>query len=93
MISLNPQKPKVDPEMEFKLLSIVRQIDTVLQKRIVGTPLEKFGIRLHETAQGGLEVQVGSQTFETIEDVTDADIKAAIRAAIAEWETKYVPGA
>ncbi|GAB4499129.1 MAG: hypothetical protein OHK003_13800 [Anaerolineales bacterium] len=92
-LTLTPQKPKVDPEVEFKLLSMVKQIDFVLQKRIAGTPLESMGIHLNDTLHGGLEVQIGSQKFETIDDVPNENIKAAIRAAIAEWETKYVPGA
>lgn len=92
-LTLNPQKPTITPEQEFKLLSMVKQIDFVLQKRIAGTPLESMGIHLNDTLHGGLEVQIGTQKFETIDDVPDETIKAAIRAAIAEWETKYVPGA
>lgn len=92
-LTLNPQKPKTDPATEFKLLSMVKQIDVVLQQRIVGTPLETMGIHLNDTLQGGLEVQVGTQKYEMIDDVPDPTIQAAIRAAIAEWEQKYVPGA
>lgn len=91
-LTLNPQKPKTAPEVEFKLLSMVKQIDFVLQKRIAGTPLESMSIHLNDTIHGGLEVQIGSQKFETIDDVPDPTIQAAIRAAIAEWEQKYVPG-
>lgn len=90
---LTPQKPKTDPETEFKLLSIVKQIDAVLQKRILGTQLEPLGIHLQETPRGGLEVVIGTKKFDAIDDVPDANIKNAIRAAIAEWEQKYVPGA
>lgn len=93
VLTLTPQKPKTDPETEFKLLSMVKQIDVVLQKRIAGTPLESMGIHLNDTLHGGLEVQVGSRKFETIDDVPDPNIQAAIRAAIAEWEQKHVPGA
>ena len=92
-LTLNPQKPKTTPEQEFKLLSMVKQIDFVLQKRIAGTPLEAMSIHLNDTLHGGLEVQIGSQKFETIDDVPDPNIQSAIRAAIVEWETKYVPGA
>lgn len=92
-LTLTPQKPQTDPQTEFKLLSMVKQIDVVLQKRIAGTPLEAFGIHLQDTPQGGLEVLIGTRKFETIDDVPDEGIKSAIRAAIAEWEQKYVPGA
>ncbi|MBK6793192.1 MAG: hypothetical protein IPG80_11815 [Anaerolineales bacterium] len=92
-LSLNPVKPKPDPETEFKLLSMVKQIDTVLQRRIEGTPMEGLGIHLNDTPQGGLEVIIGLQRYDTIDDVPDPNIIAAIRAAIAEWEKKYVPGA
>lgn len=87
-----PKKAK-SPEEEFKLLSIVQQIDTVLQRRIAGSTLEKTGVRLQESLQGGLEVHIGTDKYETIDDVPDGEIKTIIRAAIAEWETKYVPGA
>ena len=87
-----PKKPK-NPEEEFKKLSIVQQIDTVLQRRITGSTLEKTGVSLKESPQGGLEVHIGNDKYETLDDVPDGEIKTAIRAAIAEWETKYVPGA
>lgn len=91
---LNPgaAPKKLDPEKEFALLSIVQQIDTVLQKKLINTPLEDAGIRLQESPQGDLEVFVGLQKYESIDNVPDEKIKSVIRAAIAEWESKYVPG-
>lgn len=86
-------KKQVDPQTEFKLMSMVQQIDTVLQKRLIGTSLEKIGLRLQDSLQGGLEVHIGTDKFESIDDVPNAEVKAAIRAAIAEWEQKYIPGA
>lgn len=84
---------KLDPEKAFALLSIVQQIDSVLQKKLTNTPLESAGIRLQESPQGDLEVLVGLQKFSSIDDVSDENIKSVIRNAIAEWESKYVPGA
>jgi hypothetical protein len=86
-------KPKkLDPEKEFALLSIVQQIDSVLQMRLLGTPFEGQGIRLQESLEGAVEVYVGLQKYEAIDDVKDETIKKIIRAAISEWETKYAPG-
>ena len=33
-----------------------------------------------------------TEVYETIDDVPDANVRNAIRAAIAEWEQKYIPG-
>lgn len=72
--------------------SIVTQIDTVLQARLAGTPLEERGIFLTESSEGGVNVYVGLTRYNGIDDVPDPEIKAAIRGAITEWENKYTPG-
>jgi len=89
-----PLLPIKKPEAEKKIasMSIVQQIDTILQERMMDTPLAKQGIRLQESAQGGVEVYVGLQKFFSVDEVPDEVIKTAIRAAIAEWEKKYTPG-
>ena len=85
-----PKKP--EPDKNITSLSIVQQIDTVLQEHLATSHLAGRGVRLQESIQGGVEVYVGSQKFETVDDVPDAEIKTAIRSAIAEWEKKYTPG-
>jgi len=73
-------------------LGIVGQIDTVLQARLLGTPLEGRGVSLSQSPEGGVLVYVGVQKYMGIDEVPDAEVKAAIRAAITEWENKYTPG-
>jgi len=70
----------------------VAQINSVLQARLAGTPLADKGVRLQESLEGGVLVWVGINKYESIDDVPDEQIKAAIRAAIVEWENKYTPG-
>ena len=72
--------------------SIVSQIDSVLQARLSGTPLEERGIFLTESSEGGVAVYVGLTRYSGIDEVPDPEIKNAIRAAIKEWEDKYTPG-
>jgi hypothetical protein len=72
--------------------SIVTQIDTILQARLVGTPLEERGIFLTQSAEGGVIVYVGLTRYNGIDEVPDPEIKAALRGAITEWENKYTPG-
>lgn len=73
-------------------LSIVAQVDSILQSQLAGTPLMEKGIRLQESPEGGVIVWVGIQKFAGIEDLPDEQIKAAIRAAISTWENRYTPG-
>ncbi len=72
--------------------SIVGQIDAILQMRLEGTPLEERGIFLAQSPEGGVMVYVGLTKYMGVEAVPDPEIKAAIRAAISEWESKYTPG-
>jgi hypothetical protein len=72
--------------------SIVSQIDSILQARIAGTSLEDRGVFLAQSPEGGVMVYVGLTKYMGIDDVPDPEIKAAIRAAITEWENRYTPG-
>jgi predicted component of type VI protein secretion system len=87
-----PTTKKKDDKPEPVPTSIVGQVNLILQERIVNTPLEAKGVSLMESATGGVNVFVGLQRYEAIDDIPDDEIKAAIRAAIAEWENKYTPG-
>ena len=72
--------------------SMVGQIDSILQERLTDTPLNERGVFLAQSPDGGVMVYVGLTKYMAIDDVPDAEIKAAIRAAITEWENKYTPG-
>lgn len=66
--------------------SIIQQIDTILQKKLAGTHLEKKGIRLQESLEGTLWIYVGLKRYEGIDSVPEEEIKAVIRQAVAEWD-------
>jgi hypothetical protein len=72
--------------------SIVGQINLILQEKLTGSPLADRGISLSQSPEGGVRVTVGVSHFDGVDEVPDADVKALIRAAIAEWEKKYTPG-
>ncbi|HXF84365.1 MAG TPA: hypothetical protein VNK49_03170 [Anaerolineales bacterium] len=84
--------PKKETEPEATPTSLVGQINAILQKQIANTPLASKGIILMESPSGGVNVYVGINKYEGIDQVPNEEIKAAIRAAIAEWEKKYTPG-
>ena len=88
-----PSTPaKKKEEDEPAPTSIVGQINLILQQNINNTPLEARGVLLMESASGGVNVYVGTTRYDAIDDVPDDEVKAAIRAAIADWEKKYTPG-
>ena len=72
--------------------SIISQIDAILQARMAGTPLEARRVFLAQSPEGSVIVYVGLTRYMSVEEVPDAEVKAAIRAAISEWENKYTPG-
>jgi hypothetical protein len=91
----SPPKPAVIPVEDRPAApanSIVTQIDTILQARLAGTPLEERGIFLTQSPEGGVIVYVGLTRYNGMDEVSDPEIKAAIRGAITEWENKYTPG-
>jgi hypothetical protein len=73
-------------------LSMVAQIDAILQARLSGTALANRGIRLAESLHGGASVFVGQTQYAGVAEVPDPDVQAVIRAAIAEWEKTTTPG-
>jgi len=79
-------------EQPAPVLSMVQQIDEILQLKLANSPLANKGIRLQEAPGGGVIVMVGLNKYEGVSDVPDPAIKAILQAAVAEWEKKYTPG-
>ena len=67
-------------------LSLARQIDAILQKRLAGTPLAARGIRIRDLLSGGVEFIVDAQSYSSVDEIPDAQVQAVIRAAISAWE-------
>lgn len=84
--------PPLSPSPITPEMSIVAQIDAILQVRLAATPLESLGVRLAESPKGDVIVVVGHDRFGSVAEVPDPTVQAAIRAAISEWERKYTPG-
>lgn len=69
-----------------KPASIVQQINGILQEKLRETELFKRGIRLSEDPREGVIVHIGLERYVGIDAVPDAEVKAVIKAAVAEWE-------
>jgi hypothetical protein len=80
----NIDKSKVDLPQQ----SIAAQIDEILQKKLVETPLAGRGIKLVELPGQGMVVMVGLEKYSDLTLVPDEEVRAMITEAVAEWEIR-----
>ena len=67
---------------------IAEQIDEILQVQVMGTAQAQRGLHVRAGAQGQAVFALDGRAYEAVDDLPDADARALIRAAIAEWERK-----
>jgi len=67
-------------------MSIVEQVDEILQEILHEEGLYDVNIRLTEMVNRGLVVWVGKEFFEGIDAVPDPKVKDYIRQAVKRWE-------
>ena len=68
-------------------LSIVVQIDEILQAKLESIHLEDQGIRLVEGPDQGMVIEVGLNRYTEIDSVPDERVRQLIRLSVAEWES------
>lgn len=79
---------RADSPVKPVLKSIPEQVDEILRESLEGTPLQHRGIRLLEAPNKDLVVLVGQERYTGIDEVPEAEIRAALKAAVAEWERR-----
>ncbi len=95
------EKPSMNPLKQMQILrerakqppppppkSIAEQIDEILQEKVIGTAQAQRGLHVRAGAQGHAVFELDGKGYEAVDDLPDADARALIRAAIAEWERK-----
>ena len=96
-----PTEPAPNPELVIDTrleeittskLTMVEQIDRILQKKLDSSPLKAQGIHLRTALSGGLLIKIGLREYEWIDDIPEQPIQEVIRASIAEWEKNATPG-
>jgi hypothetical protein len=73
---------------EAPTLTIAEQVDEVLQARLLGTPLVNRGIRMRPGPRGDAIFEFEGQSYGSVDEVPDAEVRDLIRSAIAAWEGK-----
>ena len=83
---VSPITPSKGSEKHKRQLSIVEQVDEILQELLETSPLKEQNIRLTEMPNKGVTVWVGNEYYEGINAVPDESIKRIIRLAVKNWE-------
>ncbi|MEZ4592753.1 MAG: hypothetical protein R3D55_16635 [Chloroflexota bacterium] len=70
-----------------KMLSLVEQVDTILQRHLLTDPeLADRKIHLVQDTKGGLIIEVDGRRYDRPRDIDDPRIQAMIKRALKEWE-------
>jgi hypothetical protein len=86
---LQPAKPvKEDAKKPQKVLSIVEQVDEILQELQKFSKSSLTNVSLSDDGKQGVIVKVGNQSYPGIDAVTDVEAQGLIRQAVSEWERR-----
>ena len=77
-----PVEVKPDP----RSMSIVHQIDAILQEMLQDSDLKSKAIRLDESPAHEVIVWIGVTRYEGIESIPDLEVKSLIKRAVDRWE-------
>ncbi len=83
-----PSYPRVEREpeaVEPKPMSMIEQINAILQEKIESSGRSHLGVRLLESPSGAARVLIGVQSYD-LADVPDEDVRQLIQEAVAIWE-------
>jgi hypothetical protein len=73
-------------EQPTRPLTMVEQINHILDRKLVETLGVNRGVRLVEGAGGTVRVYLGVDGYSSVDEVPDPEIRRFIREAVAEWE-------
>lgn len=73
-------------EGEIKMLSVVDEVNDILQRKLGGSPLAGKGIHLMENHKQEIRFWVGLESYDDVEEIPDPEIRNLIDEAVREWE-------
>ncbi len=76
------QKPALPP-----VVSMVEQINDIIQEKIKLTGQAHLSVRLIENLQGEVKALVGVESYP-LDEIPDPGVQAFIRECVSEWESK-----
>ena len=80
------KQESVEVKSDPRSMSIVHQIDAILQEMLQDTDLKNKAIRLDENSAHEVIVWIGVTRYEGIDSIPDPEIKSLIKRAVDRWE-------
>jgi hypothetical protein len=71
---------------EEKMLSVVDEVNDILQKKLVGSPLAGKGIHMMENHNKEIRFWVGLDSYDDVEEIPDPEVRQIIDDSVKEWE-------
>ncbi len=73
-------------EPEVKMLSVIDEVNNILQKKLHGSPLAGKGIHLMENHNKEIRFWVGLDSYNDVDEIPDQEIRQIIDDSVREWE-------
>jgi len=73
-------------DSETKILSVIDEVNDILQKKLTGSPLAGKGIHLMENHNKEIRFWVGLNSYDDVDEIPDPEVRQIIDAAVKEWE-------
>jgi len=75
-----------DGDSEIKILSVVDEVNDILQRKLTGSAIAGKGIHLMENHNKEIRFWVGLDSYDDVEEIPDPEVRQIIDAAVKEWE-------
>lgn len=85
-VDLPEVEVEIEDEEEVKMLSVVDEVNDILQKKLIGSPLAGKGIHLMENHNNEIRFWVGLNSYNDVEDIPDQEVRTIIDESVKEWE-------
>lgn len=75
-----------EEEHEIRMLSVVDEVNEILQHKLHGSPMAGKGIHLMENHNQEIRFWVGLQSYNDVSEIPDPEIQRLINESVREWE-------
>jgi hypothetical protein len=73
-------------EPKAKMLSVIDEVNEILQKKLHGSPLAGKGIHLMENHNKEIRFWVGLNSYNDVDEIPDPEVRQIIDESVREWE-------